>query len=158
MDSFALISALCATEALNGMDLFFRAATKSIYICLVSFSWTPHVTSCRVEPLIAAPSWCCWLVAAFRFTPLRPSPPPTVFSIQHRYHSIPLSSSAFFFSTIKGKNGGGSITLCFAPSKSNFFCTAVNSSPLHDALWLPPRCILSQDRIDALFHCKEARA
>lgn len=47
---------------------------------------------------------------------------------------------------------------CFALSKSNFFCTAVNSSPLLDALWLPPRCILSQDRIDALFHCKEARA
>lgn len=149
------------------MDMFFRAASKLIYICLASFSCTPHVTSCRVGPLIAAPSWCRWLVAAFHLPPLFP---PVLSPIQHLYHSTPLSSSDFFFlSFLNDQRGechfalaegkeGKNITLFFALSKSNFCCTAVNSSPLHDALWLPPRCILSQDRIDVLFDWEAARA
>lgn len=39
-----------------------------------------------------------------------------------------------------------------------FLYAAVNSSPLDDALQLPPCCILSRNRIDALFYWKEMRA
>ena len=68
---YALISTLAATEAPNGIDMFSGAATKLIYICPVSSSCSPHVTSCHVGALIAESPWPCRLLLLFlAFLPL----------------------------------------------------------------------------------------
>lgn len=52
-DVFALINTFASNKASNGIDMFLRVATELIYICPVSSSCSPHVTSCHVEALIA---------------------------------------------------------------------------------------------------------
>lgn len=64
----ALIRTQTATEAPEGMDMFSGAATKPIYICPVSSSCSPHVTSCYVGALIVvSPRLCCLLLSPFWF-------------------------------------------------------------------------------------------
>lgn len=160
----ALISTLTATEAPNGIDMFSGTATKLIYICPVSSSCSPHVTSCHVGALIAVSPWlCCLLLLFLAFLPLAYSVVsyPASLSFTVSLHDSPPLYFLYFLPdhrrecrSLLGKEKPTS----FFHSQILFLHAVVNSSPHDDALRLPPRCILSQDRIDDLFYWKEMRA
>lgn len=161
---FALISTLCATEASNGMDVFF-SGSHQINLYLSGFLFlhsTCHFLPCWSSDscafLVLLPS-CCFLFLAF--FPSVVSHPASFQFATSQFSSIFSVFSHWSKRRMPFSLGwrGEKIRLFFSLSKSHFFYTAVNSSPLHDALWLPPCCILSWDRIDnTLFHWKEHRA
>lgn len=149
---YALISTWATTEAPNGIDMFSGAAPKLIYICPVSSSCSPHVTSCHVGALIAGSPWlCCLLLLFLGFLLLN-----ALLCLAHHLSlslTLCVTPHLLCFSSIFPNQ-----PLFFPHSQILFLYAAVNSSPHHDALRLPCCCILSQDRIDDLFYWKEMRA
>ena len=107
---YALISTLAATEASNGIDMFSGAATKLIYICPVSSSCSPHVTSCHVGALIAESPWPCrLLLLSLAFLPLTRSvvsllPPLSMTPHLHVSSVFPRSTTTMWFCCMVERN------------------------------------------------------
>lgn len=147
-----MISTLTATEAPNGIDMFSGAATKLIYICPVSSSCSPHVTSCHVG------SDNSISLTPLPFASLSVVSYPASLSCTASLHDSPAPYFLYFLSDQRRECHSKEKSTSFFHSQDLFLCAASNSSPHDDALWLPPRCILSQERIDELFYLKEMRA
>lgn len=107
--------------------MFSGAATKLIYICPVSSSCSPNVTSCHVEALIAlSPLASLPLIHAV----VSPAPPT-------RSVSLSLLTSVFSLFSLTSKKRECHL---FSPSLCISLCAAVNFSPCDVAPQSPPLC------------------
>lgn len=107
--------------------MFSGAATKLIYICPVSSSCSPNVTSCHVEALIAlSPLASLPLIHAV----VSPAPPT-------RSVSLSLLPSVFSLFSLTSKKRECHL---FSPSLCISLCAAVNFSPCDVAPQSPPLC------------------
>lgn len=160
---YALISTLTATEAHNGMDVFSGVITKPIYICPVSLSCSPHVTSCHVVALIVVSPWLLPLCLAL--FPLTYSVVCVILSLSCSphfclsIHNAPPQFPPSLLPMIKA----GDATFCLVKDKPASFLlsnpTLPQCSELFTPWWCPSVTSSSHPvRKDDTFYWKEMRA